>query len=424
MKLIVFDIETTDLFSIGQILNYAFYEVELGQTLRKLTGNIDLSSHQLPSADAIDVTKIDIENHLQNQYGNEREHMHKIHSFLTNIVERSQDPVMLIGHNISRFDLNFLRTSMIRNGLNPYLGRGLVYGDTLHLAKKYFSQNPIDSKISLKLTDLTEYFSSWVTSIDHQAHTSEGDVLATIDLIGALENFGISPEYKTYELGRAKIGTAFLEHVLVDGEVKTQRSMLISENRNYALVLNLDTYSTDGPLAVSWKKKDLSTCLVAKKSIEISPDEYDKVVDFIENETLKGAHYYDIETYFKPPACDIENHIYKMPYGDIDKLSRAINGDRNVLESAGPECKQLYLRSVMHMHPKILRTYVHNRYVNQSMIMQKHIDDAEQPETFAHWTLKGQYQLAKEKYKEKKSIHLKSLIKLYENFAYKFDIEL
>lgn len=438
MSIIVFDLETTDLYSCGQILNYCFVHIEDTKTWEiksTLNGGIELEPHQLPSVDAINTNKIDLIAHCQGKFDNEFLSMSKIYKYLQNIVENDGSSTVLVGHNIAKFDLNFLRTSLIRNGFNPYFGKNLTYSDTIHLAKKYASLPTGKIPSNFKLMTLCK---EWLGYDGDDYHDSSSDVAHTINLLKFLQRAGIPVTLQTYErskyLVRSETGDVIVSHKPIvnlvyfdNGGLFEKPVFKISENKNYALWLDLSSdYGKDGKKSVLWFKKDLASFIVSKNPVSYDILNKAEVAEkFIES---NPQTYYNIETFFETPVCDIENHIYMLPFSEIGVLTKLIGSvnnlhlrEKHVIGNASTHCVQLYLRYLMRtgLHNDILKKYVHSRYVNQTFIVGK------EDRSDTHWSLCDMYKkLNVMESNNKMDVHLSSLRQIYNKFANSFDITL
>lgn len=138
---IFYDLETTSLNPLGQILNFCFIAVDAEwNEIDRLTGLVKISDLQLPEPGAIEATNTDVEQHQQDSTFSEREAVQCIHNYLSVHKNNSNGGLpFLIGFNSAKFDLNFLRTTFIRNGFSPYnLFRPK---DLLHLTRYLFATN-------------------------------------------------------------------------------------------------------------------------------------------------------------------------------------------------------------------------------------------------------------------------------------------
>jgi DNA polymerase III epsilon subunit-like protein len=421
MNIIVFDLETTDLLTCGQILNYSFVHLsDYNQPhLSRLDGNIELSPHQLPSVSAIMSTNIDISKHRMGLYDSEQAAVNKIHRYISNIVEDSNEPVTLVGHNIARFDLEFLRTSFIRNGLFPYFRKNLKYADTIFLTKKLLIfnekiRNSIKSPISLKLSDLIVNFN---LELGDRFHNSVDDVDHTIRLLKFLDDNGVNVNSKTYD-NSIKVGNAVYRYEFVNGEIVSTPYLMISEDKSYSLFLNMNSYKELGRNAVKLVKKGFGE-FYKDNTLEVNIEKIKECFNFImEND----EPFYNIETYFQTPVCDIEQHIYMLPLNDIQLLYSAIyNDNRNAMINCSDYCVKLFLRHLMQIGTNldILHEYVNYRYNSSNFILSKW------DKTHTHWKIEEEYNKCLDALSEKDPHpSLNALKDLYLFFIKKFDIKI
>ena len=139
MKSIFFDLETSDKNPIRQILNYSFILVDDDFSIvSELSGLIQLSRLQLPAPEAILANRIDVTQHQKLAIDTEREAMAKIQSFIEHCIElhAGNEKLPIIGYNSARFDIPYLRTSLIRNGINPYFSGKIIIRDLLFASRK------------------------------------------------------------------------------------------------------------------------------------------------------------------------------------------------------------------------------------------------------------------------------------------------
>ena len=214
MKAIFFDLETTSLNPIGQILNYSFIEVDHNYVKHsELSGKIELCHTQIPDVGAIRANCIDIDDHMQGKYDSEYAAMGKIHRYLSKVCGKSNGSVLLVGQNIHRFDIHFLRTSMIRNGFNPYI-RNIMYADTKFTSKKAFIENEQfrelllkDAEESTRIFSLEHMCQSLGFLTESQQHESRADVLLTIELSKKIWEHGVDIfAYDACEVKNPKVG--------------------------------------------------------------------------------------------------------------------------------------------------------------------------------------------------------------------------
>jgi len=353
MKSIFFDLETTDLNTVGQILNYAFVEVNDDWSIQsKLTGTVKISRTQLPDPYAILATKLDVIKHNEESTDPEHIAVAKIQKYLQSVIEKDQ--VKLIGYNSNIFDVPYLRTSMIRNGLNPYFGGCLNYGDVLHAVKRLCCDNEDfvnllekneNNRTVYKLESVLK--SLGLLNIDEtQEHESLADVLLTIKLAKHLsDNYNLDiRNYHSYEVKKNRFDVVKVFPFIDENGNKVSDEYcyyaVLEQNKNQALWINLKKFEEGlEKKSVSWYNKTTSSFFVK---------------EYLNDDTLKSRasvakqelSHITLENFFPPKNCDIEQFIYMMPIGDISALYDAIwRNDLFLIKDR--KCKfasQLYLR--------------------------------------------------------------------------------
>ena len=353
MKSIFFDLETTDLNTVGQILNYAFVEVNDDWSIQsKLTGTVKISRTQLPDPYAILATKLDVIKHNEESTDPEHIAVAKIQKYLQSVIEKDQ--VKLIGYNSNIFDVPYLRTSMIRNGLNPYFGGCLNYGDVLHAVKRLCCDNEDfvnllekneNNRTVYKLESVLK--SLGLLNIDEtQEHESLADVLLTIKLAKHLsDNYNLDiRNYHSYEVKKNRFDVVKVFPFIDENGNKVSDEYcyyaVLEQNKNQALWINLKKFEEGlEKKSVSWYNKTTSSFFVK---------------EYLNDDRLKSRasvakrelSHITLENFFPPKNCDIEQFIYMMPIGDISALYDAIwRNDLFLIKDR--KCKfasQLYLR--------------------------------------------------------------------------------
>lgn len=351
MKTIFYDLETTDLNSVGQILNYAFIEIDESWNIRScFRGTIKLSRLQLPNPGAICATQTDVIAHNKSADLPECEAMAKIQKYISDIVE--WEDTRLVGYNSNRFDLPYLRTGMIRNGLNPYFGGSVKYGDLMLVIKRLCCDNPQfveklekkdNGKPSLKLESVARAFGLLK---EEQKHESLSDVLLTIEVAKYIHtNYGIDVrEYSSYEVGKNNFD-AVRVFPYTDSEGKTIDDdscymVLLEQNKTQALWINLKKFEEGkGKDAVSWYNKNTSSLFVREY---VKDESYRKRAE----EARRSLSHVTLANFFEPKNCDVEQFIFMMPISDIGFLYEAIwiNDLTNLKRSKSKYASQLYLR--------------------------------------------------------------------------------
>lgn len=192
---ILYDFETSSRELIGQIISYAFWVVDdRWEPVSQLTGQIRLKPTEFPELDAILITKTRIDR-LQSEGDSEYDASLKIYQFVSDCIE-SYGHCILAGYNASQFDLKFLRTTLIRNGINPYFMGKLSSIDILH----YVQHVAMSHSDTFPWISEGEYWTFSLESVSRshgllttaQAHDAQADVILMRDLIRCFET-----QYKT-----------------------------------------------------------------------------------------------------------------------------------------------------------------------------------------------------------------------------------
>ncbi len=188
---ILYDFETSSRALIGQIISYAFWVVdERWEPVRRLTGKIRLRPTEFPELDAILITRTQIDL-LQREGKSELDGALEIHRFLSQCIQE-YGHCILAGYNSSQFDLKFLRTTLIRNGINPYFMGRLSSVDILHYVQHIAITHPDE----FPWISQGEYWTFSLESVSRshgvldtaQAHDAEADVHVMRNLIRCIEN--------------------------------------------------------------------------------------------------------------------------------------------------------------------------------------------------------------------------------------------
>lgn len=351
MKTIFYDLETTDLNTVGQILNYAFVEIDEHWNFRScFRGTIKLSPLQLPNPHAICATQTDVIEHNRAADLTESDAMAQIQKYLSNIIE--WEDTRLVGYNSNRFDLPYLRTSMIRNGLNPYFGGSVKYGDLLHVVKRLCCDNPEfveklekkeNGKPSLKLESVARAFGLLT---EEQKHESLADVMLTIELAKHIhKNYGIDVrEYSSYEVGKNNFDVVrvfpFTDNEGNKIDDDSCYMVLLEQNKTQALWINLKKFEDGGEKdAVFWYNKNTSPLFVREY---IKNDSYRKRAEV----ARQSLCHINLSNFFGPKNCDVEQFIFMMPISDIGFLYEAVwmKDLTNLKRSKSKFASQLYLR--------------------------------------------------------------------------------
>lgn len=340
---IFYDLETSDLEKVGQILNFAFVAVDSKfKVISSLAKKVKISRLQLPQVGAILANKTNVLKHQKEANLTEAQAVNEIQNYINQTLQlTSGEPIALIGFNSSNFDLGFLRTVFIRNAKNPYF-TNVVHKDLLVVAKYLMVNNQNfrskifefckDKKPNLKLETLCRAFSL----LDkEQEHESLADVLLTISLAKEfIKHYKVDVrEFEPYavkKLHQAEKGSVFfLAEPLISNYTEDKFSTiypatLLDYNDKYALWINLETYQKlsskekDASSAVKWKKQAEDLLLSLDKEVN---DELYKLA----TKALKDLSKIKLANFFEEATCDIEQHIYRIPPNCIKVIERTIN---------------------------------------------------------------------------------------------------
>lgn len=332
MSIIFFDLETSDREFCGQILNYSFirtnnqFEIE-----DELNGDIALSVLQIPSPGALLTNRVRILDHQKQNFPREPEAMLSIVDFIAESLTNSKDQVYLSGYNSTRFDLPYLRTSLIRNGLNPYFSGKLKYCDVLHLVRKAYLCNESfpdsisekePNRVSLSLETVAKVF-GLLSGV--QSHHSRADVILTINLCRELHiRFGLHPaKFNPYEA--VSTDTAVVAMVPNYDNAETPNRFLdrhlglLSETYRGSLWVDLERYAAgDGRASISWFNKNGG--LLLKNTSKESSSE---LLAQLEKARLEFPELTP-DNFFPKSSCDIEQDIYRLDMQKITTLGLVI----------------------------------------------------------------------------------------------------
>lgn len=366
---IFWDLETTDLGPSGQILQAAFVAVDDDwNEVSRLNLEIKLARTILPSPGAILVTGIDIEEHQRRATHTEREAMKAISDYInsfptSSVLSAASGEIAMIGYNNMKFDLQYLRTSMIRNGLNPYFGNTVVNRDLLHTTRKLAYTNDVFYKLicnttskggspSLKLNDVAQNLR---LSFGQQTHNALDDVLLTISVAKKLaEQFDIDVRtYMPYEAEPYEDSVVPLCYRIMSytesGQPKIADNpcsipmVFLKAEKHHTFWVDLNRYKTLLPerrqYAIKWFNKKTHSFIVDHSVV---PDS-SVLKEAAEAVSALAAHIpSNLESFFPIKNCDIEEHIYKLSfaaqsalytaiwYGDLGEI-RCMEGEQQAL---------------------------------------------------------------------------------------------
>jgi hypothetical protein len=383
---IVFDLETSDKITTGQILNYSFILIdETFQQVGELSGLVRLSRLELPSPEAILTNRIFLPEHQRLAEDDESEFVKKLDNWFSHVIASVPTPIALIGFNSARFDLPFLRTVFIRNGVSPFY-RELVPKDILFAAQKAFLSNPEfqekilsskGEKLSLSLSSVTKALGLLTKA---QSHESRDDVLLSIELMKMLrERFAVcSVTLESYEAATLHVRGAIAFRAETNYEeggepvVAIPMACLDFDHRQ-ALWIDLNRFSAvPEKSSIRWFTKQRHTFF-------LSTGQEVKYLE-LRDRAMKEFANVRLSNFFERSDCDIEVDIHRLDFDGIRSLGEAIvSGDKSKLKGASRDALVLWLRyqlrskSFNYSEPKsleTLKTYLDYRY-GGAMIISK-----------------------------------------------------
>lgn len=350
---VFYDFETSDRFFLSQILSYSFIAVDDSLAIvKEMSGTIHLSRLQLPAREALLTNRIDILKHQAAASRDECETALEIRNFLDALCRENRQKLPLIGYNSSRFDLQFLRTTLMRNGINPYFENRLAYRDVLHAVKKLQAlesdfPRPIapetlhtgEPRLSLGLENISRELGILKAP---QSHDARQDVLLTIDLAREIkERFGLDVcRYDGYEAdfaeqtaGRGQVFMALEGNYDLRSPqrcVERPLSLLASDHRG-ALWIDLKRFKEGaGRGSVNYVTKSTGTLIVQPEPVR------DPAWTQTAAEASREFAGLNTRNFFQTSLCDIEQDIYRLDPAAIDALYEAIWLDRPArLETSG-----------------------------------------------------------------------------------------
>ena len=362
MLSIFYDLETSCLNPVGQILNFAFVAVdENWNVVSEYCDIIKISRLQLPRIGAILVNRVDAIEHQKNATLTEPMAMQKIRNFIESVILKNKgsgEPVTLIGYNSSKFDLPYLRTSMIRNGICPYFGKNLIYRDLSHVVQKLatcnkdFQKQIYDEKgeASFKLESFAQVFG---VLEGKQLHESRDDALITMKLakelclryeidVRSFEAYEVDNYLMQEEIVQKEFPANFTNYYRDDGDPGKARMTLLDYKGPYSLWIDLDGYAQGkGRDCISWYNANISSFFVNENCII-----NDKELEKIRIRALGDFSHMTVNNFFPEANCDIESFIYMMSFAENNALSDAIwcNDFLGIQELQSKHASTLYLR--------------------------------------------------------------------------------
>ncbi|MBX7137543.1 MAG: hypothetical protein K1X83_06115 [Oligoflexia bacterium] len=337
---IFYDLETSERHTLGQILNYCFIAVDSEyREIARCVGDVRISVLQLPSPSAILANRVNVFEHQARARDSEREAALKILEFIDSQRNGGRNTVQLVGFNSNKFDFNFLRVTLIRNGLSQFMGWKLQHRDLLHLARKLYCQEPSfprelchggagGEELSLRLETLTQGFALLAGP---QAHFSSDDVELTIALAKHFkERFGADLlTFESYEAepaeARAERGEIVyrIEPNYADptkGPAVLRPMGLINASSKYALWVDLERFAVSrNREAISWFTKGVAQFQLAAEAPAGAED-----LKELLREAKKEFKNLTVNNFFGVSDADIEVDIFRLSMGARAALGSAI----------------------------------------------------------------------------------------------------
>jgi DNA polymerase III epsilon subunit-like protein len=355
MTLIFYDFETTELSKLGQILNFSFIVTdEQFSIVDEYSDLIRIERTVLPHPGAILTNRVDVLDHQKKAKLSEKEAVYAIAEFLSRHVENSSDVrACLVGYNSAKFDLPYLNTTFIRNGVNPfgrwrnvdlfYLSQKLYHRD--EKLRDLLSESQCSEKVSLSLENLCSSFGLLKGA---QSHESRSDVLLTIKLAEFFASRGehVGTQYY-YEVPRKmRPGDVFWRiRPWPNYDSTATPFLLLADEKNSTLWGDLERAKE----IMSSEKRDIGeACRYVSKANEMfaglggSLDSYSEAVERLKEEFLNIR----ISDFYGENTCDIEDDIFRFPLRRLGDLHRLFT--REISSSSIPEgereAKELFLR--------------------------------------------------------------------------------
>jgi hypothetical protein len=364
MHAVFYDLETSDKNPLGQIVNYCFiYVDDQLAPIDEISGLIKLSRLQIPDPGAILANRTDVLKHQTLAQDYEPEAMLKISDFLNSCIIRAKGAIALVGYNSGRFDLGYLRTSLIRNGFNPYFDQQLVPRDLLHSVHKAYLTFPKFRAAILKQRGGEKKLSLSLQTVGHalglleggQAHESREDVVLTLKLAEWLRReCDIDPTvFEGYEgiklHSTARTGTVYFqeqpEYELDVGKISVSTPVtLLDASSKAGLWIDLERYASKrSPECIMWRSAGKHPFFVKPQASD------DSELRSLARAAINQFKGIALRNFFKKTNCDVEMDIYRLDFDNLGLYVRAVQAnDRKLLDQCTmPEAKVLWTRRLL-----------------------------------------------------------------------------
>lgn len=396
MHSIFYDLETSDQYPIGQILNYSFIVVDSSWNIvDECNGEVLIKPGELPSPGAILANRVNVLEQQKRATDTEYRAMQKIFNFFSQCIIQFGS-VNLIGFNSSKFDLNYLRTSLIRNGFNPYFSGKLQYRDLLHAAQYLscthpkFPRKPArgarEDKLSLRLETLCHAFELLEGK---QAHESRADVILTIALAKIFANqfqldvrtFNTFPSLQNLE--RGQVWSVFKpQYELSHADIfHKSKLLLLDKDHRSSLWINLAAYEEDkSRSSISWQS-------AAKHALFLDQALPEEASSQAALQALRQFSEINLKNFFSRSTCDIESDIYRLDFDCLERLGKAIRGGEvaALYSVANADLKTIFQRFIFSNHKqgplsdvtvrKYFEDYCMLRYLNNALQLSRDLGE-------------------------------------------------
>ena len=346
-RIIFFDLETTSLHRVGQILNFCLVCVDnKWSELGRIKGEVKVSRVELPDPQAIASTGIDVVT-LNNSSSalTERQAMEAMSRFMSQWYIKGKTG--LSGYNVEDFDIPYLRTNFLRNGVYPY--DHPPSHDTILLVRYLFANNDAlrleyetflkdfehneKPRFSITLEKVTTFF----RLLDRaQSHESEDDVNITIALAKKiatdfkLDLFSFTP----YEI--SELHTLKGDPIRLSRPAKSFANPLSEEDFVFLRTEGSASYWVSLEAYNKWKKLDadqkeaagypIKRMKFCEEVVTTSKDtpSYDRATVSLAQTIYNELKNFDTNKLYPPKHCCVEQWIYRVTPQSMKNLCESI----------------------------------------------------------------------------------------------------
>lgn len=349
---LLYDLETSRTEFLGQIMTAFFQLVDTSfQPIeeKSLDLQIRVSRLELPEPEALLTNRIRLSEH-QLAGISEREAALKMKSFIQQCIDFAGPwNIRLTGYNSSKFDLPFVRTTLIRNGINPYFKGQILYGDAIHWMKKLAWEHqdfPLEriqgetgEYYSFKLERLTKSFGLLE---GEQTHSAEDDVELLRQLLELVqERFHCSFwDESNVEFPSALFHAKFPNYQLEENEARYQSKpvYLLDRSKSAALLVDLEAFKETGDKDSVRYVNQGTGFLAVDSDCEVNDD-----LTELSKRAQKTFNGLNLGNFFEVSDCDIEQDIYRLPFPEIKELGNMIQSDQGSSRGS-QDLRQLWRR--------------------------------------------------------------------------------